>query len=179
MWRLKPKCRKHYSAWMTTCRTPVKKEAPNIATKASTATSKTVSSVPTIQPIISRIAAPVILMIKLDRFPRGGRSLLIRFAGLVGFLLTQSRSRRSHEFPYGRDMFIFFQLTGARIEMDQPYAIFSGLVFRNQSRIRAAAEERRPLRKRCYHSISASLRRVSIAVNSSSLNGFFSTGRSE
>jgi hypothetical protein len=59
---------KNYSVSMTTCRTPVRKEAPNIATRASMATSNTVSLVPTIQSIISRIGAPVISMIKLDRF---------------------------------------------------------------------------------------------------------------
>src|SRR5665213_3160336 len=41
-----------YSASMTTCRACVRREAPNIATKPSMATSNTVSLVPTIQSII-------------------------------------------------------------------------------------------------------------------------------
>jgi len=65
---LKPKRQKNYSASMTICRKLVKKEAPNIATKPSMATSNTVSSVPIIQSIISRIGAPVILTIKLNSF---------------------------------------------------------------------------------------------------------------
>ena len=63
----KPKRQNTYSASMTTCRTCVKREAPNIATKPSMATSNTVSSVPTIQSNIRRIGAPVILTVKLDR----------------------------------------------------------------------------------------------------------------
>lgn len=63
----KPKRQNTYSASMTTCRACVRREAPNIATKPSMATSNTVSLAPTIQSIIRRIGAPVILTVKLDR----------------------------------------------------------------------------------------------------------------
>ena len=64
---------------------PLKKEAPNIATKPSMATSNTVSPVPTIQSIIRRIGTPVILTVKLDRFS-SGRPESDR-AELIGFML--------------------------------------------------------------------------------------------
>jgi hypothetical protein len=52
------------------------------------ATSNTVSSVPTIQSIISRIGAPVILTIKLDRFVEEAGVSWSDGAGFVGFNLA-------------------------------------------------------------------------------------------
>jgi len=96
---LKPNVKKSYSVSMTTCSNTVKKEAPNIATKPSMATSNTVSSVPIIQSIISRIGAPVILTIKLDRLCRGSRSPLIRFAPACWLLVDQHATGNGTNFP--------------------------------------------------------------------------------
>src|SRR5450759_4049409 len=51
---------------MMTCRTSVRKEAPNSATRPSMATSNTDSSIPTIQSIIQRIGAPGDLDVELN-----------------------------------------------------------------------------------------------------------------
>jgi hypothetical protein len=55
------------------------------------ATSNKVSSAPTIQSIIARIAAPVIMMTKIDHFRQhfrqGGRVFDRIRTGLVGFML--------------------------------------------------------------------------------------------
>ena len=81
----------------------------------------------------------MILTIKLDRFVEGPESFHPIRARLFGFLL-QITQPATAPLSLTQDTFIFFQLTGARIEMDQPCAIFFGLIFGPRSRIRAAAE---------------------------------------
>jgi hypothetical protein len=118
---LKSKRQKLYSASMTTCRTPVRKAAPDSAARPSTATSKTVSSALTIQSIIPRIGAPVISMSKLDRFVERPASFDLIQAGLLDW--------QRHQFSRAQNTSMLFQLTYARVEIGQPCAIFSGFDF--------------------------------------------------
>jgi len=85
---------------MTTCRTCVKNEAPNIATKPSMATSNAVSSLPTIQSIIRRIGTPVMLTVKFDRLSSRRPAFFDRLCSRQLYWLHEglSRNRRQHQF---------------------------------------------------------------------------------
>src|SRR5450631_1512548 len=87
---------------MTTCRTCVKNEAPKIATKPSMATSNAVSSLPTIQSIIRRIEAPMILAVKFDRLSLRRPAFFDRPCSRQPYWLHDGRSpnRRQHQFSH-------------------------------------------------------------------------------